>query len=135
MTPLSCYEDLRQFYGAYLAQAKGDSGRFPPELSVKVERLQNIGAEIARRTPDRFTRRGDVIFMTMALPILASLAAGETVELSSVEGCLRAYSDAAGDKPMEPSKMRETQFCLVRSSPCTHCVDRFRDCRHFYEAD
>lgn len=135
MTPLSCYEDLRQFYSAYLERVQGDPGRLFPELSAKVDQLQVIGEKIACRTPGRFSRRGDVVFMAMALPILASLAAGERVELSSLENCIRAYSDMAGDKPIEPPEAKETQFCLVRNGPCAYCVDRFRECRHFYEVD
>lgn len=136
MTPISCYGDLRQFRGTYLALVRNDLiHRLPPELSSGLDDILRIGEKIARQTPDGFTRRGDVIFMTMALSILASIAAGEAVELSSVRGCIRAYTDITGDKPMEPPEMRETQFCRVGSGSCTHCVDRFRDCRYFYEVN
>ncbi len=135
MTPLSCYEDLHRFYDAYLEQIKCDPGLLSQELSAKVDWIQVIGEKIASRTPDRFSRRGDAVFMTMALPILASLAAGETVKLSSVESCIQAYNDVTRDKPIEPPETKETQFCLIRNGPCAHCVDRFRECRHFYEVD
>lgn len=134
MTPISCYGDLRQFRGTYLALLRNDLiHRLSPELSFGLDEILRIGEKIARRTPDRFARRSDVVFMTMALSILASIAAGETVELSSMESCIRAHADMMGDKPIESSEIRETQFCRVGSDPCTHCVDRFRDCRHFYE--
>jgi hypothetical protein len=134
MTPISCYGDLCQFRGVYLVLARNDLlHRLPPEISSGLDEILGIGEKIAGRTPDRFARRSDVVFMTMALSILASIAAGEAVELSSVEGCIRAYTDTTDNKPMGLSEMRETQFCRVGSGPCIHCVDRFRDCRHFYE--
>lgn len=134
MTPISCYGDLRQFRGTYLALVRNDLiHRLSPELSSGLDEILRIGEKIARQTPDRFARRSDVVFMTIALSILASIAAGEVVELSSVKGCIQTYTDMEGDKPMEPPEIQETQFCRIRNGPCTYCVDRFRDCRHFYE--
>ncbi len=131
MTPPSYYSDLDRFYHICIKSDKPRS----PVISAGLARIMAIAEEIARRAPDRFVYQAEVIFMTMAYSILVTVAAGETVSASSIEGCIRAYTEDPKDKPMEqepPPAAKETQYCRRLCGPCRHCVDMYRSCRNFY---
>ena len=132
MTPNGYYSDLDQLHHICTKSNRSRS----PVISAGLARIMSIAAGIAQRTPDRFTYQAEVVFMTMAYPILVSVAAGETVSVPSIEGCIRTYTKNPKDKPMEPEPAptaKETQYCRRLCGPCQHCVDMYRSCRNYFE--
>lgn len=88
---------------------------------------------VDRRTgSDEFVYRDDMVFMMVALTLMASLAAGEMVSQSQANGCIAIHTTAKRDRPLELHDHEDQ--CRLRCGPCVTCVDLYRQCKYFKAA-